>query len=75
MLAPRLLAGGCGRRFYQFDQESYGINAARSAKRPNARLLGIPAGSPLLRIQRTALTCHNVPVELRTSMVNTAECD
>ena len=66
---------------YQLYQERYGINVVRSAERlsaaladrPSAKLLGIPAGSPLLRIRRTALTYHNVPVELRTSLVSTAE--
>ena len=66
---------------YQLYQERYGINVVRSAERlgaaladrSSAKLLGIPAGSPLLRIRRTALTYHNVPVELRTSLVNTAE--
>lgn len=65
---------------YQLYQERYGINVVRSAERlsatladrAGAKLLGIPAGSPLLRIRRTALTYHNVPVELRTSLVNTA---
>jgi GntR family transcriptional regulator len=66
---------------YQLYQERYGINVIRSAERlsaaladrPSAKLLGISAGSPLLRIKRTALTYHNVPVELRISLVNTAE--
>ncbi|MBE0620963.1 MAG: GntR family transcriptional regulator [Burkholderiales bacterium] len=66
---------------YQLYQERYGINVVRSAERlsaaladrTSAKLLGIPAGSPLLRIKRTALTYHNVPVELRESLVNTAE--
>jgi len=66
---------------YQLYQERYGINVVRSAERlsatladrASAKLLGVPAGSPLLRIKRTALTYHNVPVELRTSLVNTAE--
>ena len=66
---------------YQLYQERYGINVVRSAERlsaaladrPSAKLLGIPAGSPLLRIKRIALTYHNLPVELRTSLVNTAE--
>jgi len=66
---------------YQLYQERYGINVVRSAERlsaaladrSSAKLLGVPAGSPLLRIRRTALTYHNVPVELRTSLVNTAE--
>lgn len=66
---------------YQLYQERYGINVVRSAERlsavladrASAKLLGVPAGSPLLRIKRTALTYHNVPVELRTSLVNSAE--
>jgi len=66
---------------YQLYQERYGINVVRSAERlsaaladrPSAKLLGVAPGSPLLRIERTALTYHNVPVELRTSLVNTAE--
>jgi GntR family transcriptional regulator len=66
---------------YQLYQERYGINVVRSAERlsaaladrASAKLLGVAPGSPLLRIKRTALTYHNVPVELRTSLVNTAE--
>ncbi|MHB8668463.1 MAG: GntR family transcriptional regulator [Burkholderiales bacterium] len=65
---------------YQLYQERYGINVVRSAERlsaaladrASAKLLGVAAGAPLLRIRRTALTYHNVPVELRTSLVNTA---
>ena len=65
---------------YQLYQERYGINVVRSAERlgaaladrSSAKLLGIAAGAPLLRIRRTALTYHNAPVELRTSLVNTA---
>jgi GntR family transcriptional regulator len=66
---------------YQLYQERYGINIVRSAERLSAaladrlsaKLLDIPAGSPLLRIERIALTYHNAPVELRSSLVNTAE--
>lgn len=66
---------------YQLYQERYGINVVRSAERlsavladrASAKLLGIPAGSPLLCIKRIALSYHNVAVELRTSLVNTAE--
>jgi len=66
---------------YQLYQERYGINVVRSAERlgaaladrSSAKVLGVPPGSPLLRIRRTALTYQNVPVELRTSLVNTAE--
>jgi len=66
---------------YQLYQERYGINVVRSAERlsaaladrSSAKLLGIPIGSPLLRIKRTALTYQNMPVELRISLVNTAK--
>ncbi len=66
---------------YQLYQERYGINVVRSAERlsaaladrASAKLLGVDVGAPLLRIRRTALTYHNVPVELRVSLVNTAE--
>ena len=66
---------------YQLYQERYGINVVRSAERlsaaladrSSAKLLGVAPGAPLLRIRRTALTYHNVPVELRTSLVDTAE--
>ncbi|MBE0614383.1 MAG: GntR family transcriptional regulator [Burkholderiales bacterium] len=66
---------------YQLYQERYSINVVRSAERlsatladrPSAKLLQVAAGTPLLRINRTALTYHNVPVELRTSLVNTAD--
>ena len=66
---------------YQLYQERYGINVVRSAERlsaaladrASAKLLGVPAGSPLLRIKRVALSYHNLPVELRTSLVNTAQ--
>jgi GntR family transcriptional regulator len=66
---------------YQLYQERYGINVVRSAERlsaaladrPSARLLGVAPGAPLLRIRRIALTYHDVPVELRTSLVNTAQ--
>ena len=66
---------------YQLYQERYGINVVRSAERlsatladrPSAKLLGVAPGAPLLRINRTALTYHNAPVELRTSLVNTAD--
>jgi GntR family transcriptional regulator len=65
---------------YQLYQERYGINVVRSAERlsaaladrPSAKLLGVAAGAPLLRIKRTALTYNNAPVELRISLVNTA---
>ena len=81
---PRLsekIFSGRDSTIYQLYQERYGINVVRSAERlsaaladrASAKLLGVPAGSPLLRIKRIALSYHNLPVELRTSLVNTAE--
>jgi GntR family transcriptional regulator len=66
---------------YHLYQTRYGINVLRTSERLRAslvpgdvgRLLGIRKGAPVLEIQRTALTYHNAPVELRRSLVNTAE--
>ena len=38
-----------------------------------AALLGVKKGAPLLQINRTALSYHDVPVEVRRSLVNTAK--
>jgi GntR family transcriptional regulator len=65
---------------YGLYQTRYGINVVRAVERLTARLadrgtakaLGVAVGAPLLRIDRTALTYHDRPVELRTSLVNTA---
>ncbi len=64
---------------YGFYQARYGINVVRinerlSADRPSpqtARVLGIRATSPVLVIKRVAYTYHDIPVEMRTSWVNT----
>lgn len=66
---------------YHLYQTRYGINVLRTSERLRAsvapgdigRLLGIGKGAPVLEIHRTALTYHNAPVELRRSLVNTAE--
>ncbi|MCX7891667.1 MAG: GntR family transcriptional regulator [Burkholderiales bacterium] len=65
---------------YALYQTRYGIDVVRTverlkaalADRAAARVLGLGTGAPLLRIDRTALTYHDRPVELRTSLVNTA---
>ena len=65
---------------YGLYQTRYGINVvraverlkARLADRATARVLGVAVGAPLLQIDRTALTYHDRPVELRTSLVDTA---
>jgi GntR family transcriptional regulator len=40
--------------------------------RDTAKLLGLKLGAPMLEINRTAMSYHNTPVELRRSLVNTA---
>ena len=66
---------------YHLYQTRYGINVLRTAERLRAsladaevaRLLGVKKGAPLLEIGRVAYTYHNAPVELRRSLVDTAE--
>lgn len=66
---------------YHLYQTRYGINVLRSSERLSAvlaeadaaRLLKVKAGAPLLAINRIAMTYHDTPVELRRSLVNTAE--
>lgn len=65
---------------YSLYQTRYGINVVRAHERlratlcdkSTAKLLGIEPGAPVLEINRTAMTYHNTPVELRRSLVNTA---
>lgn len=67
---------------YALYQSNYNVNvtsvsadvSAESAPADVARLLGLPKGGPVLRIERKAYTYGDVPVELRTTWVNTAEC-
>jgi len=64
---------------YQLYQDHYGINVIRiserirsaAAQHPEAQLLGLPGGAPVLAIERTAFTYGEAPVELRRSLVNT----
>ncbi len=64
---------------YSLYQTRYGINIVRAQERLRAtlcdrdaaKLLGVPPGAPVLEINRTAMTYHNTPVELRRSLVNT----
>lgn len=66
---------------YGLYQARYGINVVRIAERldatlaqaPFAALLEVDVGAPLLRIGRVAYTYNDAPVELRRSLVNTAE--
>jgi GntR family transcriptional regulator len=65
---------------YNLYQDAFGVSVVRTTERLGAvtadaevaALLGLPGGAPLLRIRRVALTYAEVPVELRTSLVNTA---
>ena len=64
---------------YHLYQTRYGINVLRTSERLSATLadaavaalLGVKKGAPLLQINRTALSYHDVPVEVRRSLVNT----
>ena len=66
---------------YHFYQSHYGINVVRTheriraaaADRRAAKALGLAIGAPVLEILRTAYTYHDVPVELRHSVVDTRE--
>lgn len=58
---------------YAVFQERFGVNVIRieervragRAGRTGARWLAIDAGEPILRIERVAYTCNDVPVEFR----------
>jgi GntR family transcriptional regulator len=81
-LTEKILTGR-DNTIYHLYQTRYGINVLRTSERlraaladaDTARLLGLKPGAPLLEIARVALTYHDAPVELRRSLVNTAEHD
>lgn len=64
---------------YQFYQEQFNLHVVRTAdclvadqaSAEDARLLRLEAGDPVLRIERTALSFDDEPVEFRISRVNT----
>ncbi len=66
---------------YHLYQTRYGINVLSTSERlratladaESAKLLGVRKGAPLLEIRRVALTYHKAPVELRRSLVDTAQ--
>ena len=66
---------------YNLYQDSFGINIVRTQERlrsiiadaSHAKLLRIAAKAPLLRIARVAFSYQDVPIESRTSIVNTAK--
>jgi GntR family transcriptional regulator len=61
---------------YDLFQKSHGVHVGWADERitpaaadgPTARLLGIPAGTPLLRIESVAFALDKKPVELRVSL-------
>ncbi len=68
---------------YQFYQAEFGITVLRAheraravgADRAAARVLGVPSGTPVMELRRTALTFNDRPVEYRVSIVDTARHD
>jgi GntR family transcriptional regulator len=66
---------------YNLYQDAFGLSVVRTRERlratladaETAQLLGVSKGTPLLSIRRTALSYNDDPVELRRSLVNTAE--
>ena len=84
-LFPRLSAAKVSDRnltLYALYQSHYNVNVVSVsadlstgfAPANVASLLGVKKFSPLLRIERKAYSYVDLPVELRTSWVNTAEC-
>ena len=66
---------------YNLYQDAFGISVVRTQERlrailadvQQARLLKVAPRAPLLRIARVAFSYQDVPIELRTSIVNTAQ--
>lgn len=66
---------------YNLYQDAFGLSVVRTreqlrallADAGSARLLGLAKGAPLLSIRRIALSYHDEPVELRTSLVDTRD--
>ncbi len=64
---------------YEFYEKQYGITIhsadeelrAVAASRHDAKILGLEVGTPLLEIERVALTLNKTPVELRISRCST----
>ena len=68
---------------YQFYQSEFGITVLRAlerarataADRATARVLGVPAGLPMMQVDRTALSFGDRPVEHRVSVIDTRHHD
>jgi GntR family transcriptional regulator len=70
-----------GKTLYAVYQSRFGINITRcvehlraiKADATTAGILSLPAGEPVLEVQRLAYTFNDVPVETRRSRVNTRD--
>jgi len=68
---------------YHLYQTEFGITVTRALERARAigidrtsgRILGLPPGTPVMQVRRTALTFGDKPVEYRVSTINTAQHD
>jgi GntR family transcriptional regulator len=68
---------------YNFYQTEFGITVLHARERARAvvasrevmRRLGLPAGSPLIEVQRLACSFGQRPVEWRTSLIHTQQHD
>ena len=66
---------------YHLYQTEFGITVTRAHERARAvaadrlaaRILGLPHGTPVMQVRRTALTFGDKPVEYRVSTINTAQ--
>ncbi len=65
---------------YAFFESEFGVRMIRAeekiravaASASEANLMGLPAGAPLLLVERLSFTYHDQPVELRRGLYNTA---
>ena len=68
---------------YELYQNAFGVTVVGAEERvqavgapaSSAALLGVSEGSPVLRIQRIAVTFDQKPAELRVSVVDTRDAD
>ena len=87
-LSAQMFRGLTERRFaersstiYHLYQTAFGITVTRAAERAralladrgDARILGVPVGTALIQVRRTAMTFGDRPVEYRVSVINTAQ--
>ena len=78
-LTEQRLRGRAG-TIYQLFQSEFAITVVRAQERARAvaadraiaRVLGLPPGTPVMQVRRTALTFGDKPVEYRVSTIHTA---